>query len=54
MYEPVFTSGSDNANGVRTSVAAFVGADTALGPIYLGYGRARDGNSAFYLLLGCP
>lgn len=54
MYEPVFTSGSDNGNGVRTSVAAFVGADTALGPIYLGYGRARDGNSAVYLLLGRP
>ncbi len=54
MYDPVFTSGSDNGNGIRTSVAAFVGADTALGPVYLGYGRARDGNSAFYLLLGRP
>ena len=32
----------------------FVGADTVLGPIYLGYGHAEAGNRAFYLMLGRP
>ena len=29
-------------------------ADSPLGPIYLGYGRAQDGNSSFYFYLGRP
>lgn len=30
----------------------FVGADTILGPLYLGYGRAEGSSDAFYLFLG--
>lgn len=54
VYNPTVLDGSDSGNGLKTSVAGFVGADTALGPIYLGYGRSREGDSAFYLLLGRP
>lgn len=30
----------------------WVGADTLLGPVYLGYGRAESGDDAFYLFVG--
>lgn len=30
----------------------FLGADTAVGPVYLGYGLAEGGNSSFYLYVG--
>jgi len=30
----------------------FIGADTLLGPVYLGYGRADTGDDAFYLFVG--
>ena len=30
----------------------FLGADTAIGPVYLGYGLAEGGNSSFYLYIG--
>ena len=30
----------------------FLGADTAIGPVYLGYGLAEGGNSSFYLNVG--
>ena len=36
------------------SASVFVGSDSPLGPLYLGYGRAQDGNSSFYLYLGRP
>lgn len=32
--------------------SVFVGADTFLGPVYLGYGRAEGGRDAFYLTFG--
>ncbi|MCA3024777.1 MAG: patatin-like phospholipase family protein [Rhodocyclaceae bacterium] len=38
----------------RTSLGIYLGADTALGPLYLGYGRARDRGSIFYFFLGQP
>ena len=38
----------------KNSVAAFVGIDTLIGPLYLGYGRARERSSIFYLFLGQP
>ncbi len=41
-------------SGTKNSFAAFVGVDTLIGPLYLGYGRARDRNSIFYLFLGQP
>jgi hypothetical protein len=30
----------------------FLAADTALGPVYLAWGRAEQGRDAFYLMLG--
>lgn len=42
------------ARGTLRSNALFMGADTPVGPLYLGYGRAAGGNNAFYLYLGLP
>jgi NTE family protein len=43
-----------NSDGLLKSAAVFIGSDSPLGPLYLGYGRADDGNQAFYLFLGKP
>lgn len=43
-----------NAQGELKSVGLFVGTDSPLGPVYLGYGYAEDGNSAVYFYLGNP
>ena len=43
-----------NPSGLLTSASVFLGADTPIGPMYLGYGRAADGNSSFYFYLGRP
>ena len=43
-----------NSEGVLRSGSLFVGADTLIGPAYLGYGRAQDGSSNFYFYLGRP
>lgn len=40
--------------GLLKSTALFIGADTPIGPLYLGYGRAADGNQSGYLFLGRP
>lgn len=40
--------------GLLVSGSVFLGLDTPLGPLYLAYGRARDGNSSAYLFLGRP
>ena len=40
--------------GTLTSIAAFFAADTPVGPFYVGYGWARDGNRSAYLYLGRP
>jgi NTE family protein len=40
--------------GLLRSASLFVAADTLLGPAYLGYGRADDGNSSWYFYLGRP
>jgi NTE family protein len=32
--------------------SVFVGVDSALGPVYLGYGHAEQGNDSVYLFLG--
>ncbi|MGE5090144.1 MAG: patatin-like phospholipase family protein [Candidatus Levyibacteriota bacterium] len=40
--------------GLLKSAAVFVGLDSVLGPLYLGYGRAADGNRSAYLYLGRP
>ena len=38
----------------KTSFSVFAGFDTLLGPLYLGYGRAKKTNPLFYLFLGLP
>jgi len=39
-------------NDLRMNGSLFMGADTILGPVYLGAGADREGDSAFYLFLG--
>ncbi len=41
-------------DSLRTAGSIFVGADTPLGAIYLGYGIADQGDRALYLYLGNP
>lgn len=40
--------------GWLNSIGLFVAADTPLGPAYLGYGHAVDGNKSLYFYLGKP
>jgi len=40
--------------GWLNSIGLFVAADTPLGPTYLGYGHAADGNKSLYFYLGKP
>ena len=42
----------DAPTGLLTSGSLFIGADTPVGPAYLAYGRAVDGNQSFYFFLG--
>ncbi len=41
-------------HGLQYGSSLFVGADTALGPIYLGTGFSQSGNQTFYLFIGLP
>lgn len=43
-----------NSEDWLRSAAIFIAADSPLGPVYLGYGRAEDGNDSFYFYLGRP
>ena len=45
---------SGNPTGLLKSASLFIGVDSPIGPAYLGYGRAMDGNSSFYFYLGKP
>lgn len=38
--------------GTLNSMSLFVATDTPIGPAYLGYGRAQDGNTSWYFYLG--
>ncbi|MBE2262216.1 MAG: patatin-like phospholipase family protein [Burkholderiaceae bacterium] len=40
--------------GLQKSGAIFIGADTPIGPAYLGYGRVLNGPGSFYFYLGRP
>jgi NTE family protein len=40
------------ASGLIGAGSAFLGVDTFLGPMFLGYGHAEGGNNAFYLTFG--
>jgi len=48
---PLFPNGP---TGVLRSASIFVAADSPIGPAYLGYGHAQDGNSSYYFYLGRP
>lgn len=39
-------------DGMQSAGSLFVGADTFLGPVFLGYGRAQGGHDSFYLTFG--
>gem|GEM_PF-4644386 len=41
-----------NIDGMQSAGSLFVGADTSLGPVFLGCGRAQGGRSSFYLTFG--
>jgi len=41
-------------DGVLGSSCVYLGVDTPIGPIYLGYGRAIDSNDSVYFYLGRP
>jgi NTE family protein len=41
-------------DGVLESMCFFLGADSPIGPVYLGYGRSVDADSSFYFYLGRP
>lgn len=43
-----------NSEDWLKSSSVFIGTDSPIGPMYLGYGRAEDGNSSFYFYLGRP
>lgn len=61
---PVYLGGSLEAGGIwahRRDIdtaglagagSLFLGIDTFLGPMFLGYGHAEGGNNAFYLTFG--
>jgi NTE family protein len=40
--------------GLLKSASVFVAVDSPVGPVYLGYGHAQDGNSSLYFYLGRP
>jgi NTE family protein len=42
------------SQGTLWSASAFVGADTALGPLYFGAGAGPDNRWSLFLLLGAP
>ncbi len=46
---------TDNtAGGMQYGTSAFVGADTLVGPLYLGIGITKAGNRTFFMYLGIP
>ena len=51
MEKPLVPGSSD---GWLKSSALYIGMDTLVGPLYLGYGWAADGNRSAYLYLGRP
>ena len=43
-----------NPSGFQKSLALFIGSDSAVGPVYFGYGKAASGPGTFYFHLGRP
>jgi NTE family protein len=48
------TSSDVRWNNLRYAGSLYLGADTLLGPLYFGWGRASGGFHSFYLALGLP
>jgi NTE family protein len=46
------TDEATNFDDALLGGALWVGLDTPIGPVYGAYGRTREGDSAFYLVLG--
>ena len=44
----------DDLTGLLKSVSIFIAVDSPVGPAYLGYGHAQDGNNSLYFYLGNP
>jgi NTE family protein len=42
------------SDGTILAVSLFLGADTFVGPLYIGLGQTNEGDNAFYLFLGQP
>jgi len=51
MNHPIMPN---NSSDVVTSASAFIATDSPIGPVYLGYGHASNGNGSFYLFVGYP
>jgi NTE family protein len=47
-----FVPGSPD--GLLKSAGLFLAVDSPVGPMYWGYGRAKDGNSSLYFYVGRP
>lgn len=43
-----------NSDALLKSASLFAAADSPVGPVYVAYGRAKDGNNSFYFYLGRP
>jgi NTE family protein len=43
-----------NVEGWQHAAAIYLGGDTPLGPLFLGYGQTRGGPSSLYLFIGLP
>jgi NTE family protein len=43
-----------NLDGWQNSVTAYVGGETPLGMVYLGYGYSSNGPGNYYLFIGTP
>jgi len=43
-----------SVGSLRKAASVFLGLDTVIGPLYLGWGRTFGGESALYLFLGRP
>ncbi|MGZ5047203.1 MAG: hypothetical protein ACXWF0_08025, partial [Usitatibacter sp.] len=43
-----------DASSIRKAASLFVGLDTVIGPLYVGWGHTFGGESALYLFLGRP
>jgi NTE family protein len=44
----------DTGRDVKKAASIYIGIDSIIGPLYLGYGRTFGGDSALYFFLGRP